>query len=253
MLEQKLKIGLVIADDMEYADLEMLMGAALEPENFFGRKGHRFCLTQDDRCIEIHSILCGIGTVNAAAAAMHLADSGVHVLLNYGLSGGISGVSRGEDVVGLSFMEYDFDLTCCGYQKCEKPDQSYIYRADSRLVELLLQTGSAKKTGNMASGDRFVSDPQLRDTLRDEFSVHCCDMETSSIAYVAQLTGLPFAALRRVSDDAGEDATADYREMNLASQSSLPAELISAVKALFGVQDFWQNIPKTDHANGSQD
>ena len=239
-LKELLKIGLVIADDMEYADLETLMGNRLEPENFFTRRGHRFCLRRENRCIEIHAILCGIGTVNAAAAAMHLVDSGVDILLNYGLSGGISGVCRGEDVVGLSYMEYDFDLTSCGYQKCEKPAQTYIYKADSRLVDLLLNTGSAKKTGNMASGDRFVSDPALRDTLRDAFSVHCCDMETSSIAYVAELAGLPFAALRRVSDDAGEDATADYREMNLSSQSSLPQELLLAVEALFDADDFWQ-------------
>ncbi len=239
-MKNELKIGLVIADDMEYEDLITLMGDKLISANFYGRVGHSFEIKNGDRLIKIHSVLCGIGTVNAAAAAMYLAGEGADILLNYGLSGGISGVCRGDDVIGSTFMEYDFDLKCCGYSPCEKPSQKYIYTADDRLIKLLKSTGENKKVGKMASGDRFVSDPILRDELKNSFSISCCDMETSAIAYVADLTGIPFGSLRRVSDDAGEDATSDYKEMNNSTQSSLPAELLKAVQGIFGIESFWE-------------
>lgn len=232
ILKKQIKIGLVIADDMEYAAWEELISTNAVRNDFYSRIGHRYTEEFDDKTIIIDSILCGIGTVNAATAAMHLVENGAKILLNYGLSGGISGVSRGDDVVGVSFLEYDFDLVCCGYKKCEKPSQKYIYEADKELSAILQNIGGNKKLGNMASGDRFVSDPILRDTLKNEFSINCCDMETSSIAYVAHLTNTPFACLRRVSDDAGDDATQDYREMNQKPMSSLAEEILALARKI---------------------
>ena len=224
-MNKEIKIGLVIADVMEYAAWEEIIGNNAERNDFFARKGHRFIKTVNDTTYIINSILCGIGMINATAAAMYLVDNGVDVLLNYGLSGGISGVKRGDDVVGTSFLEHDFDLVCCGYKKCEKPEQEYIYYSDKTLTKKLLEIGDAKKSGNMASGDKFVSDTVLRDILKNEFSVSCCDMETAGIAYVANLTKTPFACLRRVSDDAGEDATEDYHDMNQKPMISLAEDI----------------------------
>ena len=49
----------------------------------------------------------------------------------------------------------------------------------------------------------------------------CCDMETAAIAYVCEYAGLPFAAVRRVSDDAGESAVDNYRDMNTSGETVL--------------------------------
>ncbi len=239
-MNKLLTIGLVVADDMEYAAYEELISNKAVPADFYSRKGHEYVITKDDKKIVIRSVLCGIGTVNAATAAMHLVDDKADILMNYGLSGGVSGVSRGEDIVGASFLEYDFDLTCCGYKMCEKPSQDYIYYADSRLADIISEVGKGLKKGNLASGDRFVSDPVLRDVLKDEFSVNACDMETAAIAYVAHLTDTPFASLRRVSDDAGEDATDDYHDMNNKPMSDLPALLLRSVETLFDIEDYWK-------------
>ncbi len=239
-MKTSLNIGLVIADDMEYKDLTDFMGNAMKKNNFYGRTGHTFLFRSGNKTITVNAIHCGIGTVNATAAAMYLVEKGADILLNYGLSGGISGVSRGEDVIATSFIEYDFDLVCCGYKMCEKPSQKYIYSADQRLVDLLKNTGSVKKCGKMASGDKFVSDGKLKEQLKTNFGINCCDMETSAIAYVGDLTGTPVASLRRVSDDAGDDAISDYREMNSSAQLGLPEQLILAIKGIFDVESFWE-------------
>jgi 5'-methylthioadenosine/S-adenosylhomocysteine nucleosidase len=239
-MKNELKIGLVVADDMEYAAYEELISSDLKENNFYGRKGHRYEITVCNKKIIIDSILCGIGTVNASAAAMHLVNNGADVLLNYGLSGGISNVSRGEDVVGSSFLEYDFDLTCCGYKPCEKPAQEYIYTANEILCNIISKQGGGLKKAKLASGDKFVSDPVLRDLLKNEFGINACDMETAAIAYVAHLTDTPFASLRRVSDDAGVDATEDYHDMNNKPMTDLPEILMKSVNLIFHESVFWE-------------
>lgn len=239
-MKNELKIGLVVADDMEYAAYEELVASSAIENNFFKRKGHRYEITVCNKKIVIDSVLCGIGMVNAATAAMHLINSGADIILNYGLSGGISSVSRGEDIVGKSFLEYDFDLTCCGYKNCEKPAQEYIYFANELLSDIISNQGGGLKKVNLASGDRFVSDPVLRDQLKNEFGINACDMETAAIAYVAHLTDTPFASLRRVSDDAGEDATEDYHDMNNKPMSDLPELLLKAINCIFHEAVFWE-------------
>ena len=239
-MKNELKIGLIIADDMEYEAYEKLVANKAKQSNFFSRKGHRYELTMTNKKIIIDSILCGIGTVNAATAAMHLVDNGSDILLNYGLSGGVSSVSRGEDVVGVSFLEYDFDLTCCGYKACEKPGQDYIYYANELISDIISNQGGGLKKCNLASGDRFVSNPVLRDVLKNDFSINACDMETAAIAYVASLSNTPFASLRRISDDAGEDATEDYHDMNNKPMGDLPKLLLKSVNCLFYENVFWE-------------
>ncbi len=235
-----ISVGLIVADDMEYAAYEELMGDQLCRANFYSRKAHRAVLEKGNKKIIINSVLCGIGTVNAAAAAMYLVNTGSEVLFNYGLSGGISGVKRGEDVVGASFIEYDFDLECCGYKKCQKPGQIYIYPSNREITEMISKQAGGLNWVNVASGDRFVSDPKLRDTLKNEFEIGACDMETAAIAYVAYLTGKSFACVRRISDDAGEDATDSYREMNNKPMIELPKLIVDTIATFFRKPSFWK-------------
>ncbi len=238
-MKEELHIGLIIADEMEYAAWEEIIGSDAVQHNFYARKGHQYVLVKENKKIIINSVLCGIGMVNAAAATMFLVEHGAEIILNYGLSGGILNVSRGEDVVGTSFIEHDFDLVCCGYKPCEKPSQDYIYNSNDLLTNLLQSVSGATKKGKMASGDRFVSDPVLRDVLKNDFNITCCDMETAAIAYVCNLTNTPFACLRRVSDDAGEEATDAYHEMNQRPMSTLAEPILKLAYTLFDEVEFW--------------
>ena len=127
-----LKIGIVVADSDEYKPLlEYIEKGKYEEYSFLGRMAHKFNIGK----VQVVSILCGIGKVNATAAAMHLVDIGCNIILNFGLSGGISGVFKGDVCLCDKFLEHDFDLTGIGYKPCEKPSQRYIYDADTSLIE----------------------------------------------------------------------------------------------------------------------
>ena len=59
-----------------------------------------------------------------------------------------------------------------------------------------------------------------------------CDMETAAIAYVCAFGGVPFMSLRRISDDAGDEAIDSYREMiaqNKIALSDIIFDFVSVI------------------------
>lgn len=221
-MDKTLNIGLVIADPDEYSPILQYVEKYNGKEQLlFGLKCHSFIMpTADGNCV-VTSILCGTGKVNAATATAFLIDRGVDIIINSGLSGGVSGVSRGDIVLATQLLEHDFDLMCLGYAFAEKPSQEYIYSADEKLNALYEELYPAIKKGTMVAGDRFVNDSAIRDKLKTEFGAISCDMESAAAAYVCHITNTPFAAVRRISDDAGEEATEAYRSMNDLAESCL--------------------------------
>lgn len=212
------KIGIVVADYDEYAPfVEAVKQYNTKEYKYFNRLAISFeCGNAEVICIN-----CGIGKVNAATAATHLADMGCTYIFNYGLSGGISRVHRGEIVLPDKFLEHDFDLTGIGYKPCEKPGQKYIYDADLKLLAKARAVIGECQSGTAVCGDRFICNAADRDFLRDTFQATSCDMETAAIASVCDMANIPYLSLRRVSDDAGEDAYSNYSEMNTGEGKTL--------------------------------
>ncbi len=231
-LQECYRIGIVIADDDEYAPvLKRQKVLSMVPDANVFRQGHRFRFQNQGREIEVHTLLCGIGKVNAAAAAMALVAEGCDCLVNFGLSGGLSSVARGDFVVGTRYIEHDFDLTSLGYAPCEKPGQTYIYEADPTWLSRICRCYPFLIKGTIVTGDCFVNDPARRDFLANQFGAVACDMESAAVVAVAHLAGIPFFALRKISDDAGEAAIEDYREMNEIQSADLFEMTLSCLEA----------------------
>ncbi len=214
------KIGLIIADESEYIAIrDWAKANSAERQDFFTREGHRFLL--DDKT-QVHSVLCGVGMVNAAAAATYLVGLGCEAIFNFGLSGGISNIARGEFMVATSFIEHDFDLTPLGYEPCQKPLQEYVYNADEKMINLATELYPFLKSGVAVSGDSFICDDNKRNFFKDRFNAMSCDMESAAIAYVCSIAKTPFLSLRKISDDAGNEANESYKEaMNIEGKEVL--------------------------------
>ena len=233
-MEKKLKIGVVVADGEEFKPLK-------ETAQKIGATGYD-CLNKDgvlfsiDGKADVAAVLCGVGKVNAAAVTAALLKDGCDIILNYGLSGGISGVCRGETVIANRFMEHDFDLTPLGYKPCEKPDQKYIYDADSRLTAAFARAIPEIKAGTAVCGDRFICSEEDRIFFKENFGAMSCDMETAAVASVCDMCDVPFASLRRISDDAGDEARDAYRDMNATGNAALSQLFFKALCAV--IDDF---------------
>ena len=240
-MKDYLKIGYIVADEDEYAPLRDMSEQLLaKRSDFYTREGHEFSFKQGQKEIIVHSVLCGIGMVNAAAAATFLAGEGCDIVLCSGLSGGISGIRKGELTVGTEYVEHDFDLSPLGYEICKKPLQKYIYRSDETLLDVLCDIFPELKRGVIASGDCFVGDNAKKEFLKSTFNAMSCDMESAAVAYVCDLAKVKFAAIRRISDDAGNDAASSYTEMNSLREETLINILIIAVKRFFDYDILWK-------------
>ncbi len=233
---QTKKIGIVIADDMEYAPIRSMKG---EEFSFYKREGHKFVFSNEERKIELYTVCCGIGKTNSAAAAMYLIDNGCSVILNTGLSGGMSGVRRGDITFCDSYIEHDFDLTPLGYKKGEKPSQKYIYESDKLLLEFFRTLYPNARVGMAVTGDCFVCDDALRKQLIESYSPMSCDMESAAIASVCDMANVPFLAVRRVSDDAGDDAAGNYQAMNDNETFDLAVFTVGAVKEMLRLDELF--------------
>lgn len=230
-MSENINIGVIIADIDEYRPfVKATEKFSCKPFEMLGKQGIEFNIGNARVCCN----LCGIGKVNAAASAAYFVAKGYDIVLNFGLSGGLTKVKRGQLIIPDKFFEHDFDFTGLGYKPCEKPLQKYIYEPDERLVKIFAKCVGEYATGTAASGDCFVNSSEIAKRLIEDFGATTCDMETAAIASVCDMSGVPFLALRRISDDASEEAVDVYREMNtnFDSQTVLSDVFISALRLI---------------------
>lgn len=220
-----MKIGFVIADENEYYPF-----LAFAKEN-----GAKESIRRNRESVEfsymgkdIVAVKAGIGKVNAATvAAFLIADDKVDAIMSFGLSGAISGLAKNDIVAGSTYTECDFDLTAIGYGLGVKPQNKYVYEADEKLLKAALEIDGIKAVA-CGCGDLFLADKARKDLYKETFAIQEFDMETGAEASVCHDAGIPFLAIRQVSDTADDTAAESYRELNRQQ----PADLTEIIKKL---------------------
>lgn len=222
-------VGAIFADSMEYAPfLEWAETQSHNKGSLFGNECVEVEYTFAGRKMTVIAVKCGIGKVNAAAAAAYLIGTkNVSCILNAGLSGAVSGLKREDMIAGESYIECDFDLTAIGYAPGQKCDgQKSLLTADEKLLSYALESKGIIKA-KCGTGDIFLSDKEKKEYFRSTFSIESFDMETGAIASVCDKAGVPMLSLRKISDDADDASVEDYREMNDRKESCLTELLVN--------------------------
>lgn len=168
---------------------------------------------------EVVAVLSRIGKVAAATTATALIERfQVDRIVFTGVAGGLArGVSRGDVVVAESFLQHDLDASPI-FPRYEVPLYATSrFATDAALtarLEAAVRTalhGTRVHRGLVASGDRFVSSAAesraLQAALPDALAV---EMEGAAFAQVCHDYGVPFAAVRTVSDRADDEAHGDF-------------------------------------------
>ncbi|MGN0447921.1 MAG: 5'-methylthioadenosine/S-adenosylhomocysteine nucleosidase [Acutalibacteraceae bacterium] len=225
----KIKVGVIFADSMEYAPyLAWAKKEGASESTLYGNDCVTTVIEKGENEMEITAVKCGIGKVNAAAAAAYLiSDKKAEYILNAGLSGAVANLKREDMVAGESYVECDYDLTAIGKPLGEKCDgQPHILFADKRLLSYALQSKGIK-SAKLGTGDIFLTDAAKKKLYNDTFGVEAFDMETAAIASVCQKANVPMLSLRKISDDADDDALENYREMNDRQEACLTELLVN--------------------------
>lgn len=180
--------------------------------------------------------LSGIGKVAAATTATALIERfGATRIVFTGVAGGVGdGVNVGDVVVAHSYVQHDMDASPLfarwlvpGYAQiclpCDRALSALLSRAATAYLASangLLDTNSGAAParlhqGLLASGDRFVNCPDVSSALRTPLlaaghDVLAVEMEGAAVAQVCVDYGLPFAAMRTISDRADATAHVDF-------------------------------------------
>ena len=182
------------------------------------------------------AVLSRIGKVAAATTATVMLERfGVDALVFTGVAGGLgSGVRVGDVVVASGLVQHDMDASPL-FPRHEVPLYGRaLFEADAALslqlteaTQKVLQAAerhlgpdtlaqfqlSSPKVhqGLIVSGDRFVStsaeSQALRESLPEALAV---EMEGAAVAQVCLDYGVPFAAVRTISDRADDTAHTDF-------------------------------------------
>lgn len=173
--------------------------------------------------------LSRIGKVAAATTSVALIERfKASRIVFTGVAGGLGdGVYVGDVVVASGFVQHDLDVSPL-FPRYEVPLYGQAcFSCDPALTALLLQAGRAglnslalpAKTllhhGLMASGDRFVSGAAEARLLRSALAqgghaALAVEMEGAAVAQVCFDYGIPFAAVRTISDRADDTAHVDF-------------------------------------------
>jgi adenosylhomocysteine nucleosidase len=184
----------------------------------------------------IVAVLSRIGKVAAATTATVMLERfGVDALVFTGAAGGLGpGVRVGDVVVARGFIQHDMDASPL-FPRHEVPLYGRaLFEADAvlslQLAEAAQQVLQAAERhlgpetlaqfqlsspkvhqGLIVSGDRFVSTHAESQALRESFpEALAVEMECAAVAQVCLDYGVPFAAVRTISDRADDTAHSDF-------------------------------------------
>ena len=168
---------------------------------------------------EVVAVLSRIGKVAAATTATALIERfAVDSIVFTGVAGGLApGVDVGHVVVADSFLQHDLDASPI-FPRYEVPLYGTArFATDTELSARVADAAgralpdTVLHRGLVVSGDRFVATSgesrALQAALPEALAV---EMEGAAIAQVCHDYGVPFAAVRTISDRADDEAHGDF-------------------------------------------
>lgn len=144
----------------------------------------------------------GIGKVNAAInLTLLLSHFKVDFIINTGIAGGLSPLKTNDVIVSNKIYYYDVDIRFFGYDYGQVAGEPKFYTSNERLKSLVKKSSISCEFANIASGDKFVTDPKLlKEILLVDSTISVADMESAALAHVAHRFDVPFIVIRAISD-----------------------------------------------------
>ncbi len=182
-----------------------------------------------------------VGKVNAAICTQVMIDLyGVDYVINTGVAGAISkDLDVGDIVISSDLVHHDFDTTAIGEPIGVNTSISEsFFKADEELIRIAKEACNEVIkdnnifVGRIGTGDQFVSNPDTKQRIWDNFNVYCTEMEGAAIAQTCYLNKIPFVVIRAISDKADEDANISFEtfvKMAAENSSNVVEQMLKAI------------------------
>ena len=170
---------------------------------------------------------CGLGKVNAALCAGALAGD-ADMLLMTGTCGSL-GAAPGAYWIAEA-LQHDYGANQPGLFRRYRAGEWPIGEAGEAHFSAMADPGLGLPHARIASGDSFVACPAAAADLKS-LGATLVDMEVGAVAQAAARLGLPWAAIKAVTDDANDDSAGDFHA-NLVRSARTAAHEVERLIAM---------------------
>lgn len=221
-----MKIGIIAA---MHKELELLLPLLQDSEQsrMGGCEFYRGKMGRHD----VIAMQCGIGKVNAAMGSLTLINAFLpDFVINSGVAGGADPSVKVMDVVAGARVAYH-DVWCGPESELGQVQGLPLYfEGSKRLLDMLPERDDIHK-GLICSGDQFIDTTDSLQRIKGDFpEALAVDMESGAISQVCHLSGVPFLALRVISDSPG--ASHDNTKQYIDFWADAPQECFNIVKEI---------------------
>lgn len=173
------------------------------------------------------AVYSGVCKVNAAIAAELLIEAfGVDAVVNAGTAGGLDPKVKLFDTIIAERSVYH-DVAQDILTEFHPWMPSVYFPSDGNLLSAARNYVETVKHpilfGTIATGEQFVEN-EGRERILQKHSPLAVDMETAAAAHVCYVNGVPFLAVRSITDTSGDSGVENF-EKNCERASEIAAEV----------------------------
>lgn len=144
---------------------------------------------------EVIVVQTGIGTRNAEDSLNHVVKEHSPTII---LSSGFAGALYDSAAIGELIWASRVILVNGGVRETlDLPDRDHVFRRLSQKITL--------REGSIITLERWMKKPEIKRALSGPLPFPVCDMETFPLAKASLKKGLPFVALRSITDRSHEE------------------------------------------------
>ena len=188
------------------------------------------CTLDNKKLVLVES---GVGKVNAARTTQVLIDKmNVDFIFNIGVAGSVSeDVNVLDIVIGKKQVQHDFDITAFDHEKGYIPNVGVYISSDNKLLDVArkIKIDTTIHEGVIASGDIFVTNPEMSRKIFTKFNALAVEMEGASIAQVCYLCNIPYLVIRSISDSPNSNNNKLTYEEFLEKSSKIVSEYLEKI------------------------
>lgn len=225
-----MKIGLLCAMRSEFEQLTPYLHITRETDI-----ARTAVLEGDVDGMEIAVAATGICKVNAAITAQMLIDKfGVTHIIMVGVAGGMD-PRLGVHALAFSERLAQHDVNWQWLRHRPAPEQGY-FPGDPWMVGVCKELAEEGKFlypaffGTMVSGEQFIAE-EGRQEIIDAWHPLCVDMESAAAAHACFANGIPFLAIRAISDTA-ETGAQGFEENEVSAADAAASAAAAVLRAL---------------------
>ena len=181
---------------------------------------------------QIVLVCCGVGKVNAAVCAAAVMNQfEADCIINIGIAGAMAhGLKILDIVISDEVGFHDQDEVMLKYypKRAFFPADSSLISLCERACQALPEMEHRWRRGRIVSGDVFVNDAAVKQSINERYTPACVEMEGASIAQTAYLSKTPCLVIRSISDCPDNNNKVTYEEF-LETSSNKVAQIMYAI------------------------